>query len=185
MRGFALVIPILICVSVFGFSAAAQAAPPVEPEGERTANNAFYAEGLGPGIVYSLNYERVFDDVVVRGGVGCVFGEEKSSKPGAETSTKPLLLTVPLTVGYIGNGTKWNMLELGAGAVVLHAAANAGTFYVTSRPSATTTVLATAIIGYRFQPPRGGLTVRAGLCALVGRYGFLPLWPYASAGWSF
>ena len=47
---------------------AAPAATPPSDADERTAKNAIYIEGLGPGLFYSLNYERAFSDVSARIG---------------------------------------------------------------------------------------------------------------------
>jgi hypothetical protein len=149
-------------------------------EEDRAANNSIYAEGLGPGIVYSLDYDRAFGDAVVRVGAGVVPGKE-----AGKASTEPLLISVPLTVSYIGAGSRWNMLELGAGLVYLHVAPHVRNFYVESKPETVNTVLATGIVGYRFQPPQGGLLIRAGVCPIIGRYGFFPLWPYLALGVTF
>src|SRR4051812_37775327 len=43
-------------------------APPPGPAKEREAKNAVYVEGLGAGLFYSVNYERVFGDFAPRIG---------------------------------------------------------------------------------------------------------------------
>ena len=69
--------------------------------------------------------------------------------------------------------------------MVLYAAAHVSTIYVKERPTASTTVFGTALIGYRYQPPDGGVLFRIGASMIAGRDGFFPLWPYASLGVTF
>jgi len=176
---------VAISACFLGFATRApcvRAESPEELYGERYANNAVYAEGLGPGIVYSLNYDRAFGDWAIRAGVGLVPGQE-SGKNGPHSEIA--LGTVPITVTFIGAGNRWSMLEVGLGVVGLHVAPNVSTFLVDRKTFTVNTVLGTGIVGYRFQPPRGGVIVRLGVCPVVSRYGFFPLWPYGAFGGTF
>jgi hypothetical protein len=131
--------------------------------------------------VYSLDYDRVIGAFAARAGVGLVVGSEKSSS--GESKVLPLLLSVPLTVSYIGGGgNDWDMFETGAGIVVTRVAPRVSTAYVKERQTTTTSVLGTVFLGYRYQPPSGGFMFRVGASALVGSYGFFPLWPYLALG---
>jgi hypothetical protein len=158
----------------------ARAATTGSDESDRIAKNSVYAEGLGPGVVYSLDYDRVIGAFAGRAGVGVVVGRETSSS--GSSKLLPLLLTIPITVSYVGGGTDWDMFEAGAGLVVTHVAPRVSTAYVKERQTATTTVLGTVFLGYRYQPPSGGFMFRVGASALAGRYGVLPLWPYLALG---
>ncbi len=177
-------IAFVVAAFVLGWVKPACAESPEEVYGDRNANNSVYLEGLGPGLVYTLNYDRVLgDDFSLRAGFGLVLGEEKSAS--GEKSIKPLILSIPVMLNYIGGGSRWSMLEVGAGLVLLHVGARVSYIYVQKRDDAETSPVAAGLIGYRYQPPNGGFMFRAGVTALVGRYGFLPLWPYASVGWAF
>jgi hypothetical protein len=125
----------------------------------------------------------VFDSLVVRAGAGIVFGNEKAANGSSHTTT--LLMSMPVTIGWLEDPDASDHFEAELGAVILHAAPHATTFYVKDSPSAVWTVGGTAAVGYRYQPPDGGLFFRAGASLLVSRYGVLPLWPYASFGVTF
>jgi hypothetical protein len=151
----------------------------------RRANNVLYAEWLGPGQVYSIDYERTLDRVSLRAGVGYIPGIVKPSTPGAQGHFTTLLLTVPICVSYAALVSDWNVIEVAAGAVPMYVRAHVSTPYIKESDSNTTTVLGTLYFGYRYQPSSGGISVRAGISMLAGKYGFLPLWPYVSLGTTF
>jgi hypothetical protein len=167
-------------------------APPVaQADEQRTANNALYAEGLGPGLFYSLNYERSFSDFAGRIGFGYVSvsaGASDSSGQVQETASASFI-TVPITVSYLGIGSKRNMLELGAGATIFHVGAGGSTFEAKSSSSANasaTFVLPVAIVGYRYMPPSGGFLFRAGVSPLFAGSSLPVLpWPYLALGGAF
>ncbi len=167
-------------------------APPVsQPEEERTANNALYAEGLGPGLFYSINYDRSFGDFAGRIGFGYVSvsaGASDSSGQVQETASASFI-AVPITVSYLGIGSKRNMLELGAGATIWHVGAGGSTFEAKSSTSASesaTFALPVAIVGYRYQPPNGGFLFRAGVSPLFAGSSLPVLpWPYLALGGTF
>lgn len=166
--------------------------PPPEPT-VRTANNVLYVEGLGQGLFYSINYERVFGDFGARVGVGYISFTDHSSSftdcsssstncTSTPVSTTASFLTVPLSVSYLGIGSKKHIFEMGAGLTILHTSADAsGLFVDNSGHGSATTVLGDIILGYRLQPPNGGFFLRAGLSPLISRYGFWP-WPYFGIG---
>lgn len=174
---------------------AAMAAPPPSladaHQQERSAKNAIYAEGLGAGLYYSINYERAFGDFSARLGFGYVsVGTSVSSASGTSgASGSASFLSVPITVSYLGIGSKTNMFELGAGATILNLGANASAFETnsSSRGSASATlVLGDIITAYRLQPADGGFFLRAGLNTLVGLPGFPVIpWPAIALGGTF
>jgi hypothetical protein len=157
---------------------------------ERSAKNSIYAEGLGAGIFYSLNYDRTFGDFSGRVGFGYVSLRTLASSDGTSTVTEHAsLIAVPLTVSYLGIGSKKHMFELGAGATILNVGANASAFDVNASSSSsgsTTVVFGNAILGYRLQPPDGGFLLRAGLNVILGgsELPVLP-WPYLALGGTF
>ncbi len=148
---------------------AAEPRSPVEP-GERAAPNAIYVEGMGPAIFYSLNIEHDFGDAAGRIGVGGL-------STGGST-----WVAVPITLSYIGFGSKKNIFEIGAGAVIQYFNSNTTTLTFTSNGSPY--VLGTIIFGYRFQPPKGGFLLRAGFSPIFGAGGFIP-WPHFALGAAF
>ena len=162
--------------------------PFVEPE--RTANTSLYAEGLGPGFLYSLNVDHIVGDFAVRVGFSYLsLTVSSTSSSGTATDTGSLLF-VPITVSYLGLGSKRNMLEIGAGATIIHVHAGANLFGFNSSGSnesvsaSETTAVAVALVGYRFQPPGGGFMMRVGLSPLIAS-GFVIALPYVALGGAF
>lgn len=149
---------------------------------DHEARNLVYAEGLGLGVVYSVNVERTFGDASVRLGAGYIAGSVQPDTPGARARTETVLLSVPVSISYVGMRQDWSILEVGAGAVPLHVGAHVSTLFVSESNTSTNTVLAALYAGYRYQPTPGGLLVRAGVSAIAGKYGLLPFWPYVAAG---
>jgi hypothetical protein len=156
-----------------------QAPPPREPT-VRTAENGIYVEGLGPGLFYSLNYDRAFGDVAARIGISYV----SLSASGGNTTASAYFLAIPVTVSYIGIGSKKHMFEIGGGVSILNVGAGVSTLGVESQSASTTILLGTAIFGYRLQPPDGGFMLRTGLSPIIGKGIFLP-WPYIALGATF
>jgi hypothetical protein len=158
---------------------------------ERTANNAIYAEGLGAGLFYSINYERVFGDFSGRVGFGYVsIGATATASNGTTgASASAAFMAIPLTVSYLGIGSKTHMFEVGAGATILNVGEGGSAFDAKSSSSSSgsqTLVLGDVITGYRLQPPDGGFFLRAGLNTILGgsELPVLP-WPYLALGGTF
>jgi len=154
---------------------------------ERTANNSIYVEGLGPGILYSINYDRNFDDFVGRIGFSYIGLSASSNSSSGGSEAHASWITVPLTLTYVGIGSKKNMLELGAGVTVVHVGAGASTFATTNAKSESdseTLLFGDLIVGYRLQPLDGGFMLRTGLSPIFGHGIFVPL-PYLALGGTF
>ncbi len=160
------------------------APPPAETE--RTANTSFYVEGLGPGFLYSLNVDHIVGDFAIRAGFSYLSLTVTSTSSYGTSSDTGSLIFVPITVSYLGIGSKKNMLELGAGATVIHVHAGASLFGFnsSSADANATTATAVALIGYRLQPPGGGFMMRVGLSPIVGS-GFVIALPYIALGGAF
>jgi len=134
-----------------------------------SAKNTVYGELGGPGLIYSINYERGIGDFNIRVGVG-----------GAAVNTGGYL-AIPVGFNYMGIGGDKHHLELGI---------TGNTFVVFGGGSDAAFILS-PIAGYRLQPRDGGFNFRAGLSPYVfgtgggvTNGGFIPM-PYVSFGASF
>jgi len=167
-------------------------AMPALAEQDRSASNSVFLEGGGPGLAYSLNYERIFENDF---GLRVGFSYLSVSATAGSSSAAATMWTVPVLAQYLGLGSGNHALELGAGATVVgvSGAGNSGPF---AASASGTLVLGTAILGYRRQPPGGGFQFRIGVEALIGKglalsesdrnpdkVGVLP-WAYMSLGFS-
>jgi len=163
--------------------------------GDRTAMNTIYAEGLGAGGAYSVNYERmVFNDLGIHIGFSFLSVSATSSNGATTASASGSFIAVPISANYVGISSGSHALELGGGVTIwnVSVSGNSGGFV----GAATGFVpIATAIIGYRFQPRDGGFNFRVGASPLFGKglglnannptaFGVLP-WGYLSFGWTF
>jgi hypothetical protein len=175
--------------------------PPADPEvlspplERRTANDSIFLEGLGNGVYYSLNYERIFWDgrASLRAGVGytrltahkdIVLFSLNGSPPPAYTFTE---IAVPLVASsYFGSAS--HKVQLGAGATVFYRTGPVGATTLdavfNSQTSQGLDVAGTLVVAYRYIPYRGGPTFGAGFTPLFGRNGFLP-WLSLSVGADF
>lgn len=162
------------------------------------AANTIYAEGLGAGFLYSINYERlVTEDIGVRAGFSYIsVGASATSNGQTVAESKATLTTIPITVSYLGVGSKHNMLELGGGASLSFASGSASSVGRSASGSGMA-VLPDLMIGYRLHPVDGaGFNFRVGAMAFFGKglgfsdsrdpdaFGVLP-WFYLSLGASF
>lgn len=173
----------------------AAAAPALAGE-DRSATNSFFLEGGGPGLAYSLNYERIFEnDFGLRVGFSYLSASGSASAGGTTASGSISLWAVPVLANYVGLSSGNHALELGGGATVV-GFSGAGTAGIVAGSGSGSVMLGTAILGYRRQPPSGGFQFRIGVEALIGkglslsdsnrdpdRVGVLP-WMYLSLGFS-
>jgi len=176
----------------------APAPQPVAPRGEpKLAENTIYAEGLGAGLAYSLNYERmVAESVGVRAGFSYMsFGASATSSSGQTSSASATFMTFPITASYVGIRSGKHALELGGGATLMSASGSASGIGASSSGSGFG-ALGTAMVGYRIHPVEGaGFNFRVGAMSLMGKgvslsngdptaFGMIP-WFYLSLGASF
>jgi hypothetical protein len=159
-------------------------------EKEREANNAVYLEGLGAGLLYSVNYERAFGDFSARVGFSYlgVSASASNASNTAGSSASASFITVPITVSYLGIGSVRNIFEVGAGATIMNMGAGASVFGDGNKASGSaslTIVRPTVLAGYRYQPEDGGFFFKVGMSGIVD-FGLpvLPL-PYLSLGGTF
>lgn len=145
----------------------AAAAPVQRVEAPEMARDAVYFEFLGNGLLYSINYDRRLTDVVsVRAGMMVM---------GAIAS--------PVTVNaLLGGGS--HRLELGAGALLISAPGELAKETEDEGLEDVRAVTATATVGYRYQPRRGGFVFRAGFTPILVDGVGLP-WAGVSLGYAF
>ena len=148
------------------------AAPPATPSVRAvTAPNAVILEGLGNGVLYSINYERAFTSHIgARAGI-------MHAQSGGDTFDGNHfgnhLTVVPIMVHYLtGNGR--NHFELGAGAVL-----GRGHWQFDTPPEGTSSndgsgVFGTMTIGYRHQAPESRNIFRVGLTPFFDTGGGFP-----------
>lgn len=166
--------------------APAEPPPPAEVEeepkaaDEREANNALYVELLGASLFYSINYDRRIGDLAIRAGL--MYFSVSSGTTASGDSASASWLGFPISVMY-NIGSIKHSFEVGAGITIHHFGGSVNTLGVESSDSATL-VLGHGILGYRFQPPRTGFFLRAGLSPIVGSGVFLP-WPHVGLGATF
>jgi hypothetical protein len=170
---------------------------PAKEAGNHPAPNSVYAEGLGAGIVYSINYERmVIDDVAVRAGFGYLSVGASAGAGGNTASSSASYVMVPITASYTGIRTRHGAgLELGGGSTLIYTSASASALG-TSTSGAGLTPTVVAMVGFRLHPvDHAGFNFRVGAMALGGqglalsnadptKFGFIP-WGYISLGASF
>lgn len=121
-----------------------EADAPVDPAALIPARNALFVEVLGPGVAFSLNYERTFfSQVAVRAGFAPWLWKLWTVEPKLD-------FAVPLTIAYVGLPG----FEAGGGV----------TFLSDRDPIVNT------LVGYRLHPRGGaGFQFRAGGMVLVAK----------------
>lgn len=128
---------------------------------------SFFLEVRGNAISYSLNLDhRISRQTSVRLGISVV------------PSIFSTAIVAPIMFNYLAGGDT-HFLELGVGAVV------GGE--ISSTETGTGAVIPTMTIGYRRQPPDGGLLLRAGFTPLIApsEINFLYPWAGVSVGYTF
>lgn len=149
--------------------------------GSRAARNTLYLEVLGSAALYSINYERFLsDDVSFR------LGGSMISLTASDTvsSTSVTMLTVPITLSYLGMSQGNHAFEVGGGATIVSLSAKATDSGSVSAFGSASGVAGTAIVGYRYAPRAGGLNFRAAFTPLFGSGGFVP-WFGLAIGYGF
>lgn len=172
-------------------------ARPPEPEEPRPAPNSVFAEGLGAGLAYSINYERrVIDALGVRVGFSYLSFSASAVGPNGQVSeSSAALVTLPVTVSYLGLRGGKHALEVGGGGTFVYAGGSGSSIGLSSEGSGATGY-GNIMLGYRLHPVGGaGFQFRIGMMALIGpglnvfgddklAVGVLP-WGYISFGAGF
>jgi|SRR5688572_19970634 len=163
---------------------------PSDSVGERAAKNAIYADLLGPGLFYSINYDRMLtEDLSARIGFSYLsFGASAGDGGGNSVQAEFSYWAVPITVSYLGIGSENNMLEVGGGPIIMNVSGSGviETDDTASGVEPSATLLAmTGMVGYRHQPADGGFVFRIGASPVMAfGAGVLP-WGYLSLGAAF
>ncbi len=124
------------------------------------APNSLYAELWGNGLIYSLNYDRLFSNAIgARVGV-------------SYTAPEMVSLTTFPVMGYylIGLGSGGSKLELGLGLTLILQPENQATSFIGQPHDKIrgNSVLGTATLGYRYQRADGGFIFRIGYTPFFG-----------------
>lgn len=144
-----------------------------DDEPVRTAKNVVFVEGLGNGLVYSVNYERLFEkpDVGLRIG----FSYMSLGASGNDSSVKVSWIAVPLVASWYVGGEN-HKLQLGIGATMLSVTSGGQSGPLVGEVSGLIPA-PTAVFGYRYIPARGGFAFSIGFTPLMivgDGGGFLP-----------
>ncbi len=178
----------LAVLSFFSLNALAQNNSGSE---NKVINQSFYGELGGPGILFSMNYDRRFTKskfgIGGRAGLGFVSGytDDYVYDPNGNYYTSGRnrsVVTVPVQINYLfGKENSVNALEIGAGATFLGRKSNFLDF--TDRGD-DPQVLGTAAFMYRRIPKDGGFSWRLGFTPLFAN-GYIQPFGAASLGYNF
>jgi hypothetical protein len=159
-------------------------APADEPDARpRTALNNVFLETFGSGLLYSVNYERIVDkwNIGLRAGASYfTYAVSSYGKSGNLT-----LVSFPLLASYYYRLWHGHHLQAGLGATILYTGVSTdstGARFDAERSGAG--LAAAAVVGYRYMPRDGGVSVGVGFTPLVRASKFLP-WGGANVGYVF
>ena len=140
----------------------------------QNARNAVYLELGGSAVVPSVNYERRISDTA--------YGRLGLSVVGGKTDTQSdTTWVVPLTGSWVSRPAANHHLELGGGITV--AFGDRQDLYDFGGEDNFSTVVATGIVGYRYQKPHGGFQFRTALTPVLGS-GVAAAWAGVSFGYA-
>jgi len=154
-----------------------------DPEA-RTARNAVYLELGGPGLAYSLNYERyILNDVSLRmGGSYMVWGTSGSAGHPA------WWLAFPIMLNFLGVYAGSHALDLGGGLVMIYCSTDLSSICDDDGLAPKGGLS----LGYRFAPADGGFLFRAAITPLFNfstktseKFPFVSPWGGLSFGAAF
>ncbi|MBD1365238.1 hypothetical protein IDJ77_15590 [Mucilaginibacter sp. ZT4R22] len=157
----------------------------------KKAQNVYF-EVLGPGAVYSFNYDTRFKNR--QDGLGGRAGISYYAESGDR------ILTIPIVFNYL-LGKNGKYFEVGAGATFYHYNSDSHSdffgdryydyteyptdYYPQSQRHTENGVYGSLNFGYRYQPIDGGFTFRGGFSPIFSSHQLIPYWPYLSFGYSF
>jgi hypothetical protein len=137
--------------------------------------NAVYVEVLGQGFLYSVNFDHRFaENIAVRAGF---------SHFSVGFISDVSITTIPLMVEYL-SGSGNDHLEIGLGAVPVYGRIAGDLFGSSEGTTGAWVIVATATVGYRYQPVGEGLLFRIGITPFFMNAG-AQLFGGASIGYAF
>jgi hypothetical protein len=144
--------------------------------------SSFFAEGGGPGIMFSLNIDRRFSNSRFgfggRAGLGFVTGWQEEQQMNWELTSA---ITVPVQFNYVfGKENSSHALEAGAGFTYVSKKMDIMEFYDRKQSQ----LFGTVSFMYRRQPKEGGFSWRAGFSPLIGK-NLIQLFGGVSLGYNF
>lgn len=147
-----------------------------EADAQQSRIHNVYAEGFGPSIVYTLNYDTRFksthNGLGMRAGIGF----------WTETPENFHRIAIPLQLNYLF-GKRRHLFELGAGPTLMHSGGGGGPWDIVEKEGVT--LVGTLSAGYRFQPVVQGINARIGATLLYANTGFPGVIPGFSLGYTF
>ncbi|TFF34105.1 hypothetical protein [Mucilaginibacter psychrotolerans] len=183
-------LPIIALCTMLGSTAFAQKISPVDSLQNSYATKkaqSVYFELLGPGAIYSANYDTRFKNR--QDGLGGRIGISYYADGGDQ------LFTVPVVVNYL-LGKKGKYFEVGAGITYFSVNSNTVFFKSSNNYENGTNdiyygrknnsgIFGSLNFGYRYQPADGGFMFRGGVSPIITSEQFVPYWPYISFGYCF
>ncbi|GAB3332233.1 hypothetical protein GCM10027299_38540 [Larkinella ripae] len=146
-------------------------------------NKAIYVEGLGSGLILSLNYDFRFkptqDGLGMRVGIGGARISDRNSDARAGA------ITMPILVNYL-IGKRRAAFEVGAGVTPIYISAS-GTDDVSGEliSGKGVGVFGSLNAGLRLQPVRNGVIFRLNWTPIITSEGFQARWLGLSLGYAF
>jgi opacity protein-like surface antigen len=173
-----------VAIALFAVASTAAAQAPVpQPAPIPTAQNAVYFELGGNGIIYSVNYDRRFNNTWTgRAGFMVISAQATDTDTGDRVDVSLGVFPVMINA-LLGRGT--HRLELGVGPLFAAGGGQIENADVGQVEEFSGAGLAgvTGTFGYRRQPLDGGFLFRAGLVPFYS--GGPQIWAGISAGWAF
>ena len=160
---------VLFALMTAGFSFGQNTTSTRQYEGQ----TSFFAEGGGPGIMFSANIDRRFKPSQLgfgaRAGLGFVTAYDDYYDPISGTyywGDQKSAITIPVQLNYIfGKNNSPHTFEVGGGVTYVTRKLSIMNFYDEKR----TQLFGTVAFMYRRQPRNGGFSWRAGFTPLIGK----------------
>lgn len=122
-------------------------------QSQDTKKNVIYAELLGPGILYSINYERIINDNVSARFGASVWGYSYYHGNGRN-------IVLPMMINFF-SGSGNSKFEFGAGIdVISMGSEDFGDLTPSYSSHSDMGILLVGSLGYRYQPADGGFHFR-------------------------
>jgi hypothetical protein len=145
-----------------------------DPDELEFTRHCIYFEGMGQGMLYSINYEyRYFECLSAR--VGYTSWDIPSFFIFPLVMGRTGIQGFPLMANYLLGGGE-NFLELGVGAVILNVSFDGReVFFGSDFDGSGAITLYTATLGFRMQPDESGLLFKVAFTPLTNFDEFLPI----------